>query len=110
MLVDVGLALPGVSKPNVRGVDGREVLDILGNLADLGLELVVNDKDGELGLGAELLALLLILDLGKLLINVLLELVDSVHESRARVVNLVDNQHAATEETAVVELVAELYS
>lgn len=38
VLVNVRLALPGVGEPDVGGVNGREVLDVLGNLADLGLE------------------------------------------------------------------------
>lgn len=121
VLVDVGLALPGVGEPDVGGVDSREVLDVRGDLADLGLEpggvsryqrrlhsLVVDNEDGELGLGTELLTLSDVLNLGELLVDVLLELVDGVHQGGARVVDLVNDQHAAAEETTVVELVAEL--
>lgn len=38
MLVNVGVALPGVSEPDVGSVDGREVGNVGGNLAGLGLE------------------------------------------------------------------------
>lgn len=38
VLVNVGLALPGVCEPDVGGVDGREVLDALGDDTSLGLE------------------------------------------------------------------------
>lgn len=38
VLVNVGLALPGVGEPDVGGVDGGEVLDLGGEVAGLGLE------------------------------------------------------------------------
>jgi hypothetical protein len=106
VLVNVSLALPGVREPDVGCVDGREVLDTLRDVASLGLELVVDDKDGELGLDAQALTLSLVLDLAELLLNVLLELADGVDEGGAGVVNLVNDEDAAAEQTTVGELVA----
>lgn len=80
--------LPGIADP---GVGGRflagEVLDMIGDLAGLGLGLVVHDEDGELGgrSGSALLG-------GKgrqVLVNVLLELCDGVAQSGPRIVDLV---------------------
>ena len=67
----------------------------------------MDNEDGELGGLAELLTLSLVGDLGKLLLNVLLELADGVDEGGAGVVNLVNDKNTAAEETAVLELVAE---
>lgn len=66
----------------------------------------MNDKDAELGLLPEALALLLILDLEQLLLNILLQLFHEVDEGRARVVHFIDDQDPPTEKTAVRQVVA----
>lgn len=38
VLVNVGVALPGVGEPDIGGVDGGEVRDVGGDVAGLGLE------------------------------------------------------------------------
>lgn len=42
MLVNVGLALPRVSEPDIRGIHSREVLHVGRNLSNLGLEPAVS--------------------------------------------------------------------
>lgn len=68
----------------------------------------MDNEDSELRLSTKPLALCLVLNLGQLFVDVLLQLVDSVHEGGSRVVDLIDDQHAATKQTSMVELVAEL--
>lgn len=82
--------------PSVLNICAREVLDALGNHAILLLQLVVDDKDGHLRLGRGLA--LFRCHLGQVLVNVLLQLCASVAESRARVVHLVNDQDAASDE------------
>lgn len=91
-------SIPGVDEPLVGHLFAGKVArvhDFLGELLTLLLELVVQDKDADLGLG-NLLALgteLLGLEL-----EILGELADSVSESAAGVVDLIDNEDVAADE------------
>lgn len=91
-------SIPGVDEPLVGHLFAGKVArvhDFLGELLTLLLELVVQDKDADLGLG-DLLALgteLLGLEL-----EILGELADSVSESAAGVVDLIDNEDVAADE------------
>lgn len=88
--------VPGIDKPLIGHLDRGEIVghDVVGQLALLGLELVVEDKDAELGVAlAGLHATLLLL-----VRNVLEDLLDGKHEGLAGVVDLIHEQDAAAEQ------------
>lgn len=97
MVLDVE-SVPGVNEPLIGHLFAGKVArvhDLLGELLTLLLELVVKDKDTDLGLG-DLLALSA--ELLGLELEILGQLTDGVGEGAAGVVDLVDNEDVAADE------------
>lgn len=91
-------SIPGVDEPLVGHLFAGKVArvhDLLGELLTLLLELVVQDKDADLGLGD---LLTLGTELLRLELEILGELANSVGKSAASVVDLIDDEDVAADE------------
>ena len=81
------LSLPRVIDPLVLNVLSREVLDVVGKIGKLLLELVVNDEDGEFSLGE--VSFLFRSESFVLLSDILLQFSNSVPEGGSRIIDLI---------------------